>query len=92
MDMHVMYLVEGPFLTHKERRLTRVIDIVGGAIGLFGHGPFRIATERTIFAMPETSLGLFPSSGATFFLPKLDGQIGTYLALTGSRIEGAHTL
>ncbi|KAL1936353.1 hypothetical protein VTP01DRAFT_487 [Rhizomucor pusillus] len=64
---------------------------LGGAIGLFGHCPFRIATEKTIFAMPETSLGLFPSSGASFFLPKLDGQIGTYLALTGSRIEGAHT-
>lgn len=66
--------------------------IVGGALGLFVHGPFRIATERTIFATPEASIGLCPGSGSSFFLPKLDGEIGTYLALTGSRIQGVDTL
>ncbi|KAI9491730.1 ClpP/crotonase-like domain-containing protein [Zychaea mexicana] len=64
---------------------------LGGAIGLFAHGPFRIATERTIFATPEAGIGLCPSSGASFFLSKLDGEIGTYLALTGSRVEGVDT-
>ncbi|KAI8149593.1 ClpP/crotonase-like domain-containing protein [Fennellomyces sp. T-0311] len=64
---------------------------LGGAIGLFAHGPFRIATERTIFATPEAGIGLCPSSGASFFLAKLDGEIGTYLALTGSRVEGVDT-
>ncbi|KAI7874633.1 ClpP/crotonase [Lichtheimia hyalospora FSU 10163] len=64
---------------------------LGGALGLFVHGPFRIATERTIFATPEASIGLCPGSGSSFFLPKLDGEIGTYLALTGSRIQGVDT-
>ncbi|CEG78158.1 hypothetical protein RMATCC62417_12804 [Rhizopus microsporus] len=62
-----------------------------GALGLFIHGPFRIATERTIFALPETSIGAFLSSGSSFYLPRLDGEIGTYLALTGSRVEGIDT-
>ncbi|KAI7857287.1 ClpP/crotonase-like domain-containing protein [Circinella umbellata] len=64
---------------------------LGGALGLFAHGPFRIATERTIFATPEANIGFCPNSGASFFLAKLDGEIGTYLALTGSRIEGIDT-
>ncbi|CEI93040.1 hypothetical protein RMCBS344292_07284 [Rhizopus microsporus] len=62
-----------------------------GALGLFIHGPFRIATERTIFALPETSIGAFLSSGSSFYLSRLDGEIGTYLALTGSRVEGIDT-
>ncbi|ORX48570.1 ClpP/crotonase [Hesseltinella vesiculosa] len=64
---------------------------LGGALGLFGHGPFRVATEKTIFAMPEPTLGVIFNAGASFFLPRLDGAIGTYLALTGSRIEGLDT-
>ncbi|KAI8337730.1 ClpP/crotonase-like domain-containing protein [Chlamydoabsidia padenii] len=61
---------------------------LGGALGLFAHGPFRIATEKTIFSMPEPSLGVTFNAGSSFFLPKLDGSIGTYLALTGTRVEG----
>ncbi|KAG0743323.1 hypothetical protein G6F57_000490 [Rhizopus arrhizus] len=64
---------------------------LGGALGLFIHGPFRIATEKTIFSLPEVSLGAFLNSGSSFFLPRMDGEIGTYLALTGSRIEGIDT-
>jgi 3-hydroxyisobutyryl-CoA hydrolase len=66
--------------------------LVGGSLGLFAHGPFRIATEKTIFSMPEPSLGVTFNAGASFFLPKLDGDIGTYLALTGTRVEGLDTL
>jgi 3-hydroxyisobutyryl-CoA hydrolase len=65
---------------------------VGGALGLFAHGPFRIATEKTIFAIPEIALGAFLNSGSSFFLSRLDGEIGTYLALTGRRLEGIDTL
>ena len=65
---------------------------MGGGAGLSMHGPFRIATERTVFAMPETAIGLFPDVGASFFLPRLDGQLGTYLALTGQHIKGANAL
>jgi 3-hydroxyisobutyryl-CoA hydrolase len=61
---------------------------VGGGYGLIAHAPFRIATERSLFAMPETKIGYAPDVGASFFLSRLDGQIGTYLALTGNSVEG----
>ncbi|KAI7893736.1 ClpP/crotonase-like domain-containing protein [Mucor mucedo] len=64
---------------------------LGGALGLFVHGPFRIATEKTIFAIPEIGLGAFLNSGSSFYLPRLDGEIGTYLALTGQRLQGIDT-
>lgn len=63
---------------------------MGGGVGLSIHAPFRIATERTVFAMPETTIGFFPDVGASFFLPRLPGAIGTYLALTSSRLHGAN--
>ncbi|KAK2754511.1 hypothetical protein FQN54_006912 [Arachnomyces sp. PD_36] len=61
---------------------------MGGGVGLSVHAPFRIATERTLFAMPETTIGFFPDVGGSFFLPRLDGEIGTYLALTSDRLSG----
>ena len=61
---------------------------MGGGVGLSVHAPFRLATERTVFAMPETTIGFFPDVGASFFLPRLDGAIGTYLALTSDRLHG----
>jgi len=57
-------------------------------VGLSVHAPFRVATERTMFAMPETTIGFFPDVGASYFLPKLDGAIGTYLATTSDRLKG----
>ncbi|RKF73610.1 3-hydroxyisobutyryl-CoA hydrolase, mitochondrial [Golovinomyces cichoracearum] len=63
---------------------------MGGGAGLCMHAPIRIATERTVFAMPETKIGFFPDVGASFFLPRLNGSIGTYLALTGERLEGVN--
>lgn len=62
---------------------------MGGGVGLSIHAPFRIATERTVFAMPETTIGFFPDVGASFFLPRLNGAVGTYLALTSDRLTGA---
>ncbi|KAH8888697.1 enoyl-CoA hydratase/isomerase [Thozetella sp. PMI_491] len=61
---------------------------MGGGVGLSVHAPFRIATERTVFAMPETTIGFFPDVGASFFLPRMQGEIGTYLALTSDRLKG----
>jgi len=61
---------------------------LGAALGISVHAPFRIATENTIFAIPEAGIGMLPDAGASFFLPRLDGQIGTFLALTGTRLEG----
>ncbi|KAJ3210465.1 hypothetical protein HDU67_005274 [Dinochytrium kinnereticum] len=61
---------------------------MGGGVGLSVHAPFRIVTENTLFAMPETAIGLFPDVGGSFFLPRLDGELGTYLGLTGYRLKG----
>lgn len=63
---------------------------MGGGVGLSVHAPFRIATENTIVSMPETSIGFFPDVGGSFFLPRLDGYIGTYLALTSNRLNGVN--
>ena len=65
---------------------------MGGGVGLSLHAPFRIATERTVFAMPESKIGFFTDVGGSFFLPRLDGQLGTYLALTGETLKGVDTL
>lgn len=62
---------------------------MGGGVGLSVHGSHRIATERTLFAMPETGIGLFPDVGGGWFLPRLSGELGTWLALTGARLKGA---
>ena len=62
---------------------------MGGGIGLSVHAPYRVATEHAGFAMPETAIGFFPDIGATFLLPRLPGQLGTYLGLTGLRVTGA---
>ncbi|KAI1072440.1 hypothetical protein LB507_002948 [Fusarium sp. FIESC RH6] len=61
---------------------------MGGGVGLSAHAPFRIATENTLFAMPETTIGFFPDVGASFFLPRMNGSVGTYLALTSERLRG----
>lgn len=65
---------------------------MGGGVGLSVHAPFRIATEKTVFAMPETTIGFFPDVGGSFFLPRMDGEIGTYLALTSERLHGVQAL
>ena len=61
---------------------------MGGGVGLSVHGTYRVATERTLFAMPETGIGLFPDVGGGWFLPRLRGELGTWLALTGARLKG----
>ncbi|KAJ1923908.1 3-hydroxyisobutyryl-CoA hydrolase [Tieghemiomyces parasiticus] len=62
---------------------------MGGGVGLAVHAPFRVATENTMFAMPETAIGLFPDVGGTYFLPRLEAGLGKYLGLTGERLQGA---
>ncbi len=61
---------------------------MGGGIGMSVHAPYRVATEHAAFAMPETAIGFFPDIGATFLLPRLPGQLGLYLGLTGLRVTG----
>jgi 3-hydroxyisobutyryl-CoA hydrolase len=61
---------------------------MGGGVGLSVHGAFRVASEKAIFAMPETAIGFFPDVGGSHFLPRLPGKLGLFLALTGHRLEG----
>lgn len=90
-----LYLSLSYFLTHL---------LFSGGVGLSVHGKFRVATEKTLFAMPETAIGkhmysiyhtpvyssgckgLFPDVGGSFFLPRLEGKLGLFLALTGKHV------
>jgi len=62
---------------------------MGGGVGISLPAKVRIATENTRFAMPETGIGLFPDVGGGWYLSRLPGRIGQYLALTGHRLNGA---
>ncbi len=67
---------------------------MGGGVGISIHGSHRVATERYVFAMPETGIGFYPDVGATYFLSRLPHKIGFYLGLTGAKIDhhDAHAL
>jgi len=57
---------------------------MGGGCGISLNGKFQVASEKSLFAMPETAIGLFPDVGGSHFLPKLKGGLGMFLALTGT--------
>ncbi len=61
---------------------------MGGGVGISQPARFRVATENTKFAMPETGIGLFPDVGGGWYLSRLEGRVGQFLALTGSRVAG----
>jgi enoyl-CoA hydratase len=62
---------------------------MGGGVGISRPCRYRIATDRTLFAMPETSIGLFPDVGGGWHLSRLLGRLPQFLALTGARLDGA---
>ena len=62
--------------------------VMGGGVGVSVHAPFRLATEKTLFAMPETGIGYYPDVGVLHPLARLDGGVGMYLALTSARLSG----
>ncbi len=74
--------------------ITAIVDgiVMGGGVGISEPADIRIATERTTYAMPETGIGLFPDVGGGWFLPRLPGQTGVWLALTGARLKAADTV
>ncbi|MGC6399715.1 enoyl-CoA hydratase/isomerase family protein [Sphingomonas sp. FW199] len=65
---------------------------MGGGVGISQPARYRVATENTRLAMPETGIGLFPDVGGGWYLSRLPGRIGQYLAVTGARIDGADCL
>jgi len=62
---------------------------MGGGVGISQPCEFRIATENTRLAMPETGIGLFPDVGGGWYLSRLNGRVGQFMALTGARLDGA---
>jgi enoyl-CoA hydratase len=65
---------------------------MGGGVGIAQPARYRVATEHTRFAMPETGIGLFPDVGGGWYLSRLPGRLGQFLALTGARLDGAECL
>jgi enoyl-CoA hydratase len=78
-------------IKHYPKPYVALIDgiVMGGGVGVSIHGSHRVAGDRYQFAMPEVGIGFFPDVGATWFLPRLPGEIGTYCALTGERLKAA---
>lgn len=62
---------------------------MGGGVGITGPCKYRIATERTVYSMPETGIGLFPDVGGGRYLSRLPGRLPQFLGLTGGRLDGA---
>ena len=96
------YLLDGALARHGNAVVPHVAlwdgVVMGGGVGISLHAPFRVATRRTLFAMPETAIGIFPDVGGSFALPRLRAPAGApplppgwglYLGLTGARLAGA---
>jgi len=85
---HDEYRMNHAIATYPKPYIALVDGIfMGGGVGVSVHGPIRVATEKTLFAMPETGIGLIPDVGGTHFMPRLPGQTGMYLALSGDRLK-----
>lgn len=97
-DLHRVFFCEEYALNRRIHRYPKpYVALIhgvtmGGGVGISVHGSHRVATESTMFAMPETALGFFPDVGGSWFLPRLPGATGTYLALTGHRLGVADLL
>lgn len=79
---------------HFSKPFIALLDgiVMGGGVGVSIHGSHRIVTEKTLFAMPESAIGLIPDVGGSYFLPRLPGALGRYLGLTGARLKGSDIL
>ncbi|MFC3581391.1 enoyl-CoA hydratase/isomerase family protein [Sphingomonas hylomeconis] len=90
---HVEYRLNHRLFSYAKTTVAFMDGItMGGGVGLSLPCDFRIATENTKFAMPETGIGLFPDVGGGWYLSRLPGRTGQYLALTGHRLDGAECL
>ena len=90
---HTEYRVNHRLFTYAKPIVAFMDGItMGGGVGLSQPARFRVATEHTRLAMPETGIGLFPDVGGGWYLSRLAGRTGQYLALTGHRLDGAECL
>jgi enoyl-CoA hydratase len=78
-------------IKHYRKPYVSLIDgiVMGGGAGISIHGSHRVAGDKFVFGMPEVGIGFFPDIGATWFLPRLPGRLGTHCALTGERLNAA---
>ena len=90
---HTEYRMNHALFTYAKPTVAFMDGItMGGGVGLACPCDYRIATENTRFAMPETGIGLFPDVGGGWYLSRLRGRMGQYLALTGHRATGSDCL
>ncbi len=89
---HTEYRMNHRLFTYAKDTVAFMDGItMGGGVGISQPCRYRVATENTKFAMPETGIGLFPDVGGGWYLSRLPGRIGQFLALTGHRLDGAET-
>ncbi|OWK28182.1 enoyl-CoA hydratase/isomerase family protein [Sphingomonas mucosissima] len=89
---HTEYRMNHRLFTYAKDTVAFMDGItMGGGVGISQPCRYRVATENAKFAMPETGIGLFPDVGGGWYLSRLPGRIGQYLALTGHRLDGAET-
>ena len=89
---NIRYLYNFNLKTLKHENNISIWDgiLMGFGVGTAIHHKYRIATDTTIFAMPECAIGIIPDHGSNHFIPKYAGmEIGRYIALTGARLNGA---
>jgi enoyl-CoA hydratase len=81
-------------IAHYPKPYIALMDgiVMGGGVGLSAHGAFRVVTETTRLAMPETGIGYFPDVGVSWLLPKAPGEIGTWMGLTGNEVNAADAI
>jgi len=90
---HTEYQLNHLLFTYPKPVIALIDGVtMGGGVGISMPAKFRIATENTTYAMPETGIGLFPDVGGGWYLPRKPGQIGMWLALTGARLKAADCL
>jgi len=78
-------------IKHYPKPYVALLDgiVMGGGVGVSVHGSHRLAGDKFLFAMPEVGIGFFPDVGATWFLPRMPGELGTFCAVTGERLGSA---
>ena len=90
---HTEYRMNHKLFTYPKPTIAFMDGItMGGGVGISLPCRYRVATENTRLAMPETGIGLFPDVGAGWYLSRLPGRMGQFLALTGHRLDGAECL
>ena len=81
-------------LHHYPKPVLALMDgfVLGGGMGLVQGADLRVVTERSRLAMPEVAIGYFPDVGGSYFLPRIPGELGIYLGVTGVQIRAADAL